>query len=630
MRNNTLRNRIKAVFLTAALIGSTLMGAIPAHAAPETGADEEQVTASVPTVVTGDGKTVELPIEQYLNISSAATAKWPTLEGTYTVTPTVGEFTATELTLTNENKELKDTQAGKITLTFPQVGVYEGDLNISAEATDPYNESSKEKIPEQKYHLRAYVKNDGKGGFITAITAADEFGNKVEKIVYGVCADDPPVVKNIEGDISKNEKFKFHLKPAANSEDYTPMPVGTTYDADKTGEKTVDAPAGHVEFGWLFFDRAGSYRYNIWEEAGDNLYIGYDDTEYTKEIIVENEGGQLQVVSSTYSPQVGTTAIFTNTSAGIIIEAPDREKVYDGITVTDAELQAMLKVTMPDGYKESDYNFEYTFADGQTVRNVGTYTIITGVRITDKRSGAVVATYGTMIQNTASAAEVLKNAAGEFVRVITFSPMVTYAAQAKRLGLTVVPGSYKITPREVTVTADSVTRAQSDPDPAFTATVDGVLAGEENLISYSLARNSATNEIGSHTGEIIPSGSENQGNYHVTFISGDLIITGNGGGGGGPSGGGGSSSGGGRRSRPETSNNPTPTTPGEVLGATRDAAEDAGRGVLGAVRNPQGQVLGAVRTGDSSAMVTWAVILMLAASGIVGWFNMYQRRKRNV
>ena len=98
----------------------------------------------------------------------------------------------------------------------------------------------------------------------------------------------------------------------------------------------------------------------------------------------------------------------------------------------------------------------------------------------------------------------------------------------------------------------------------------------------------------------------------------------NGGGGGTPSGGGG-----GRRSRPETSNN-TPTTPGEVLGATRDAAEDAGRGVLGAVRNPQGQVLGAVRTGDSSAMVTWAVILMLAASGIVGWFNVYRRRKRNI
>lgn len=90
-----------------------------------------------------------------------------------------------------------------------------------------------------------------------------------------------------------------------------------------------------------------------------------------------------------------------------------------------------------------------------------------------------------------------------------------------------------------------------------------------------------------------------------------------------PSGGGNGPGGGGRRSRPETTN-PTPT-PGEVLGATRDAAEDTGRGVLGAVRNPQ--VLGAVRTGDTSVMVTWAVILMLAASGIVGWFNVYRRKK---
>ena len=87
-----------------------------------------------------------------------------------------------------------------------------------------------------------------------------------------------------------------------------------------------------------------------------------------------------------------------------------------------------------------------------------------------------------------------------------------------------------------------------------------------------------------------------------------------------PGGGGTPSGGGGRRPRPETSN--PPTDPGEVLGATRDV----GRGVLGAVRNPQ--VLGAVRTGDSSAMITWAVILMLAVSGIVGWGNMYVRKKK--
>ena len=610
MRNRTLRNRMKAAFLTAALIGSTLMGAIPAQAEPESGADGEQV----PKVITTDGAKVELPIEQYLNISKAATAKWPTLEGTYTIKQIAGDsIEATDLTLHGNER-------GNITLTFPHAGVYEAELNISAEATDPYNENDKQAFTGQ-YYLRAYVKNDGQGGFITDITAArdkDDPNTKVSEIAFGICADNPSVEKKIEGNIPQDEQFEFHLKAG---DEKMPMPARAA-----GGEKVVNAPAGHVEFGWMFFDKAGTYTYEISETAGTNPNIAYDTVKFTKTIVVEENNGRLEINSSKFNPDT-TTATFTNKylePAEIIIEAPDKEKVYDGVTITDADMLKLVKVTMPDGYKESDYNFEYTFADGQTVRNVGTYTIITGVRITDKSTGAVVATYGTMVQKTGSTAEVLRNAAGEFVRVVTFSPMVTYAAPARDFKLTVIPGSYKITPKEVTVTAGSVTRALSDPDPAFTATVEGVLAGEENLISYSLARKTSTNAVGTYTGEIVASGNENQGNYHVTFVAGDLTITNNDNGGGGGSRGGGGNSGG-RRPRATT-----PTTPGEVLGATRDAAEDAGRGVLGAVRNPQGQVLGAVRTGDSSAMVTWAVILMLAASGIVGWFNVYQRRKRNI
>ena len=87
-----------------------------------------------------------------------------------------------------------------------------------------------------------------------------------------------------------------------------------------------------------------------------------------------------------------------------------------------------------------------------------------------------------------------------------------------------------------------------------------------------------------------------------------------------PPGGGGNPPGGGRRRRvtpPPT----VPTTPGEVLGATRDV----GRGVLGAVREPQ--VLGAVRTGDTNALIIWATILILAVSGFAGWISIYHRKK---
>ena len=84
---------------------------------------------------------------------------------------------------------------------------------------------------------------------------------------------------------------------------------------------------------------------------------------------------------------------------------------------------------------------------------------------------------------------------------------------------------------------------------------------------------------------------------------------------------GGNPPGGGDRRRRVTPPPTVPTTPGEVLGATRDV----GRGVLGAVREPQ--VLGAVRTGDTNALIIWATILILAVSGFAGWISIYHRKK---
>ena len=77
----------------------------------------------------------------------------------------------------------------------------------------------------------------------------------------------------------------------------------------------------------------------------------------------------------------------------------------------------------------------------------------------------------------------------------------------------------------------------------------------------------------------------------------------------------------GTETRPRLPPPTVPTTPGEVLGATRDV----GRGVLGAVREPQ--VLGAVRTGDTNALIIWATILVLAVSGFAGWISIYHRKK---
>ena len=129
MRKNKLPGRMKAAFLTAALIGTTLMGTMTAQAAPED------------KVVNGTGgATVDLPIEQYFNISTAATAERPTLTGTYSVS---GDITAADVKLT-------DSQTGNISLTFPGVGVYEATLKISADAKSPFA-SAPETFTEEYY-----------------------------------------------------------------------------------------------------------------------------------------------------------------------------------------------------------------------------------------------------------------------------------------------------------------------------------------------------------------------------------------------------------------------------------------------------------------------------------------------
>ena len=440
MRKNKLPGRIKAAFLTAALIGSTLLGTMAVQAAPETADTPAASEAPAERVVTeASGAAVELPIEQYFNISAAATAPKPTLKGTYTVEPVVGEIEVV-------NANLTDNETGSVKMTFAKIGAYEATLKIEAEATSTFGDSASF---TDEYYLRAYVKNDGKGGFVTDVTAArdkDDPNTKVGEILFGICADDPPVKKVIEGD-KKDEKFDFHMK--ATSPDTAPMPKD-----GESGEKVVNAGEGDVEFGWMFYDTAGDYSYDIWEEAGTDPNWTYDSTQYTKNVtITEGDDGKLAIESS-YTDG-SNTATFTN----------------------------------------------------------------------------------------------------------KYSEPQTTPTEA---------------PTESPTEAPTEAPTQAPTDPAT-----------------------------------MPDGGSN---------------------GGGGSSGGGSNRGG--SSRSETSNTSgTPTTPGEVLGATRDAAEDVGRGVLGAMRDPGNVlgaardpgVLGAVRTGDSSAMITWAVILMLAVSGIVGWIRVYRR-----
>ena len=81
-------------------------------------------------------------------------------------------------------------------------------------------------------------------------------------------------------------------------------------------------------------------------------------------------------------------------------------------------------------------------------------------------------------------------------------------------------GSLKITPKAVTVTADSKSKTYGEKDPELTATVSGTL--DNDTVSYSLSRVEGE-AVGTYT--ITPSGELNQGNYTVSYETGTFTIS---------------------------------------------------------------------------------------------------------
>ena len=86
----------------------------------------------------------------------------------------------------------------------------------------------------------------------------------------------------------------------------------------------------------------------------------------------------------------------------------------------------------------------------------------------------------------------------------------------------VTDANFTITPAPVTVTADDATKTAGNADPAFTATVAGLLDASDS-IAYSFTREEGE-AVGTYV--ITPQGEQFQGNYEVTYVAGTLTITG--------------------------------------------------------------------------------------------------------
>ncbi len=198
--------------------------------------------------------------------------------------------------------------------------------------------------------------------------------------------------------------------------------------------------------------------------SSTNTYsLTWDDTAKSTNYTVSENVGTLTVTSKDITPDDDTTPEEKKT--GIVVNDPSNYE-YDGnehketLTVTDTKTDEVL-------VEGTDYEVSYSTKD---FTNVGTITIT----VTGKG-----------------------NYTGSFTK------------------------SYEITRKAVEVVANNNGKVYGNADPTLYATKNGVIKGEESLISYNISRE-AGETVGNYTIEV--SGEQVQGNYTVTYTNGTFTI----------------------------------------------------------------------------------------------------------
>ncbi|MBO4422896.1 MAG: hypothetical protein J5879_05625 [Clostridia bacterium] len=158
----------------------------------------------------------------------------------------------------------------------------------------------------------------------------------------------------------------------------------------------------------------------------------------------------------------------------LTITAADGEKVYDGSELTNGSYTITALA-------EGDSLESLTVTGSQT--DAGSCDNVPGAaKIVDANGNDVTATYDITYEN----------------------------------------GTLTVTRAKVTVKADDKSKVYGEDDPKFTATVSGLVNGDdESVITYNITRAEGAN-VGEY--DITPAGEAEQGNYEVTYEAGKLTV----------------------------------------------------------------------------------------------------------
>ena len=290
----------------------------------------------------------------------------------------------------------------------------------------------------------------------------------------------------------------------ANNATVTTKPAGTFsrvgytfkgWDTNPKGEGSI-APDTQVQ---VDNGNGENVLYAIWSAK--------TDTKYTVEFYYQNVGGTYTLKhSDKRTATTDTEASVTDTDKAAkennkyVFEADNKNNVLSGVVAGNGSLVLKLYFKL----NTASYTIHH-YLNGTTVKvakdQTGTKNI--GEELTASASTALYEEY--------------KKAS-----VKRYDPednKITIGANADQNVITV----YYTIP--VTVTANNQSKVYGEADPKLTATVSGVLEGDEDKIKYTLSR-----ETGEDVGDyvITPAGKAEQGEqgyYKVTYVPGTLTIT---------------------------------------------------------------------------------------------------------
>ena len=214
--------------------------------------------------------------------------------------------------------------------------------------------------------------------------------------------------------------------------------------------------------------------------------------------------------------KVSDPKVLVKISAPADIFAQEIEKTYDGIGFNILNKVAEKANSLADGTKNKFVDIEVKVTvDGTDY----TYTIKAGQTAGTWNQAGTPKTSPNVKETTLGTAENY-----EYPVTITFKDA---AKGSNASNSTDTNAKFKINYAEAKVKANNKSKKATEEDPAFDATVTGMVNGEkaEEKLTYTITRTDASdNTVGDHQ-TITPIGDTYQNNYKVTYETGTLTIT---------------------------------------------------------------------------------------------------------